>query len=98
MENGKKIYILADGRLVNLAAAEGHPSEVMDMSFANQFQAHLALVRQHEAGEPLGPHVIDLPESLDQEIARIKLETMGIEIDSLTDEQEVYATDYSAGT
>ncbi|NBC87420.1 MAG: adenosylhomocysteinase [Bacteroidetes bacterium] len=98
MENGKKIYILADGRLVNLAAAEGHPSEVMDMSFANQFQAHLALVRQHEAGEPIGPHVIDLPESLDQEIARIKLETMGIEIDSLTDEQEVYATDYSAGT
>ncbi|PEN13520.1 adenosylhomocysteinase [Longibacter salinarum] len=98
MENGKKIYILADGRLVNLAAAEGHPSEVMDMSFANQFQAHLALVQKHEAGEPLGPHVIDLPESLDQEIARIKLETMGIEIDSLTDEQVAYATDYSAGT
>jgi adenosylhomocysteinase len=98
MENGKKIYVLADGRLVNLAAAEGHPSEVMDMSFANQFQAHLSLVRQHESGDAPGPHVIDLPEELDQEIARIKLETMGIDIDSLTDEQVTYSTDYSAGT
>ena len=51
LDNGKKIYVLADGRLVNLAAAEGHPSEVMDMSFANQFQAHLALIQAHEAGE-----------------------------------------------
>jgi adenosylhomocysteinase len=90
--------VLADGRLVNLAAAEGHPSEVMDMSFANQFQAHLTLVQKHEAGEELGPHVIDLPEELDQQIARIKLGTMGIEIDALSDEQEAYATDYSAGT
>jgi adenosylhomocysteinase len=98
MENGKKIFVLADGRLVNLAAAEGHPSEVMDMSFANQFNAHLALVQKHEAGEELGPHVIDLPEELDQHIARIKLATMGIEIDALSDEQEAYATDYSAGT
>ncbi len=98
LENGKKVFVLADGRLVNLAAAEGHPSEVMDMSFANQFQAHLALVQKHEAGEDLGPHVIDLPEELDQEIARIKLATMGIEIDALSDEQEHYATDYSAGT
>ncbi len=98
LENGKKIYILADGRLVNLAAAEGHPSEVMDMSFANQFQAHLALIQRHEAGETLPNAVIDLPEELDQEIARIKLETMGLSIDSLTDEQVAYATDYSAGT
>jgi adenosylhomocysteinase len=98
LENGRKIYILADGRLVNLAAAEGHPSEVMDMSFANQFQAHLALVQRHEAGEQLPNAVIDLPEELDQEIARIKLETMGLSIDSLTDEQTAYATDYSAGT
>ena len=98
MENGKKIYILADGRLVNLAAAEGHPSEVMDMSFANQFQAHLALVKKRESGDAFGPHVVDLPESLDEEIARIKLETMGIEIDTLSDDQTVYATDYSAGT
>lgn len=98
LENGKKIYVLADGRLVNLAAAEGHPSEVMDMSFANQFQAHLALITRHEAGETLPKAVIDLPEELDQEIARIKLETMDLGLDYLTDEQIAYATDYSAGT
>jgi adenosylhomocysteinase len=98
LDNGKKIYVLADGRLVNLAAAEGHPSEVMDMSFANQFQAHLALVRRHEAGEVLPRAVIDLPAELDHEIARIKLETMGLSIDSLSNEQIAYATDYSAGT
>ena len=98
LENGKKVYVLADGRLVNLAAAEGHPSEVMDMSFANQFQAHLALIQQHEAGETLENTVIDLPEELDQEIARLKLDTMGLSIDALTDEQVAYATDYSAGT
>ena len=98
LENGKKIYVLADGRLVNLAAAEGHPSEVMDMSFANQFNAHLKLVQSHKAGEKLENTVIDLPEELDQEIAGIKLETMGLAIDSLSDEQVAYATDYSAGT
>ena len=98
LENGKKLYVLADGRLVNLAAAEGHPSEVMDMSFANQFQAHLALIRAHKAGETLPNTVMDLPEALDQEIARVKLDTMGIAIDTLTEEQVAYATDYSAGT
>jgi len=98
LENGRKIYVLADGRLVNLAAAEGHPSEVMDMSFANQFMAHLNLIQAHENGGDLSPRVIDLPEELDQEIARIKLETMGIEIDHLTEEQIAYATDYAAGT
>ncbi|MFQ5569186.1 MAG: adenosylhomocysteinase, partial [Rhodothermales bacterium] len=98
LENGRKIFILADGRLVNLAAAEGHPSEVMDMSFANQFMAHLRLVQAHKRGEQLEAQVIDLPDELDQEIARIKLETMGLEIDTLTDEQVTYATDYSAGT
>lgn len=98
LDNGRKIYVLADGRLVNLAAAEGHPSEVMDMSFANQFQAHLNLIQRHESGETLPKAVLDLPEELDQQIARTKLETMGIEIDALTDEQVAYATDYSAGT
>lgn len=98
LENGKTIYVLADGRLVNLAAAEGHPSEVMDMSFANQFMAHLSLVQKDEAGDAYENTVIDLPVELDQEIAQIKLETMGIDIDSLTEEQEYYATDYSAGT
>lgn len=98
LDNGKKVFVLAEGRLVNLAAAEGHPSEVMDMSFANQFMAHLNLVRLHEAGEELGNTVIDLPRELDQEIAGIKLETMGLRIDELTSEQVAYATDYSAGT
>ena len=98
LDNGRKIYVLADGRLVNLAAAEGHPSEVMDMSFANQFQAHLNLIQRHEAGETLPNGVIDLPEELDQQIARIKLQTMGLAIDTLTEEQAAYATDYSAGT
>jgi len=98
LDNGKKIYILADGRLVNLAAAEGHPSEVMDMSFANQFMAHLTLVERHEAGDELPNTVIDLPAELDQEIAGIKLATMGLKIDELSNEQVVYATDYSAGT
>lgn len=68
------------------------------MSFANQFQAHLRLVEAHRRGETLPKAVIDLPEELDQEIARIKLSTMGLSIDSLTDEQVAYATDYSAGT
>ena len=98
LENGKNIFVLADGRLVNLAAAEGHPSEVMDMSFANQFNAHLDLVQRHERGEDLEDHVYDIPQEMDENIGRLKLETMGIEIDSLTEEQEVYATDYSAGT
>ena len=98
LENGKKIFVLADGRLVNLAAAEGHPSEVMDMSFANQFRAHLDLVERHESGEELEPHVIDIPQEFDEEIGRVKLETMGVEIDALTEEQKIYATDYSAGT
>ncbi len=98
LENGRKLYVLAEGRLVNLAAAEGHPSEVMDMSFANQFMAHLNLVEAHKRGETLPNTVIDLPEELDQQIARIKLETMGLSIDTLTDEQAAYATDYSAGT
>jgi adenosylhomocysteinase len=98
LDNGRRIFVLADGRLVNLAAAEGHPSEVMDMSFANQFMAHLTLIQRHEAGETLPNTVIDLPEELDQHIAGIKLETMGLAIDTLTDEQVAYATDYSAGT
>jgi len=98
LDNGKKVFVLADGRLVNLAAAEGHPSEVMDMSFANQFMAHLNLVRLHEAEKEMENTVIDLPKELDQEIAGIKLETMGLRIDELTSEQVTYATDYSAGT
>ncbi|MAW59698.1 MAG: adenosylhomocysteinase [Planctomycetes bacterium] len=95
LQDGRRIYVLADGRLVNLAAAEGHPSEVMDMSFANQFQAMMMLA---EKGKSLGKGVHELPEELDQEIAGIKLESMGIQIDELTAEQIAYATDYSQGT
>jgi adenosylhomocysteinase len=95
MKDGRRIYVLAKGRLVNLAAAEGHPSEVMDMSFANQF---LALLRLHREGKDMKPGVHDLPKAQDQEIARLKLKTMGITIDDLTAEQSKYATDYSAGT
>ena len=98
LPDGTKLYVLADGRLVNLAAAEGHPSEVMDMSFANQFMAHLSLIQSKEEGTQLPLKVIDLPESVDQEIARLKLTTMGLKIDTLTREQEEYAVDYSAGT
>jgi adenosylhomocysteinase len=95
LPGGRRIYLLADGRLVNLAAAEGHPSEVMDMSFANQFMSMLRLARE---GRTMQKQVYDIPEAQDQEIARLKLETMGIRIDRLTPEQERYASDYSAGT
>ena len=98
LENGKKVFVLGDGRLVNLAAAEGHPSEVMDMSFANQFRAHLDLIQRHESGETLEDKVYDIPQEMDDEIARVKLDTMGVQIDALSEDQEHYATDYSAGT
>jgi len=95
MSDGRRIYVLAQGRLVNLAAAEGHPSEVMDMSFANQF---LALKRLKELGGEFGKQVYEMPEEQDQEIAQIKLNTMGLGIDELSEDQIKYATDYSAGT
>ncbi len=98
MKDGRRIYLLAQGRLVNLAAAEGHPSEVMDMSFANQFMSQLRLANFDKQGILLEPGVIDIPETQDQEIAGIKLRTMGYKIDKLTKEQEKYLTDYSAGT
>ena len=93
--NGNRIYVLAEGRLVNLAAAEGHPSEVMDMSFANQFQAMMMLA---DRGKELGKGVHNLPEELDQEIAKIKMDSMGLGLDVLTPEQIAYSTDYSQGT
>jgi adenosylhomocysteinase len=93
---GKRIYLLARGRLVNLAAAEGHPSEVMDMSFANQFNALLRLHQKGMGGYPIDVHT--LPNELDQEIAQLKLSTVGVGLDRLTEEQIRYAADYSAGT
>jgi adenosylhomocysteinase len=95
LANGRRIYVLADGRLVNLAAAEGHPSEVMDMSFANQFMALLKMARE---GKSLQHQVYTLPPELDQEIAGVKLSTMGLTIDKLTPEQERYANAYAEGT
>ncbi|HET7505038.1 MAG TPA: adenosylhomocysteinase, partial [Kofleriaceae bacterium] len=95
LKDGRRIYVLAQGRLVNLAAAEGHPSEVMDMSFANQY---LALCRLAKEGKTLAKKVYELPKELDQEIAGLKLQTMGMAIDKLTPEQVAYASDYSAGT
>jgi adenosylhomocysteinase len=98
LKNGRRIYILAKGRLVNLAAAEGHPSEVMDMSFANQFMSQLRLVKVHKQGKRLENRVYDIPVEQDQDIAGVKLSTMGIRIDALTPAQKRYSEDYSAGT
>ncbi|HPN39758.1 MAG TPA: adenosylhomocysteinase [Melioribacteraceae bacterium] len=98
LENGNRVYLLAQGRLVNLAAAEGHPSEVMDMSFANQFLSQVRLAKLDKQGILLNPEVIDIPEEQDQEIAKYKLDTMGYKIDKLSKEQVKYLTDYSAGT
>lgn len=95
LKDGRRIYVLAKGRLVNLAGAEGHPSEVMDMSFANQFLSMLRLARE---GRNLKVGVYEIPREQDEEIARLKLETMGIKIDSLTEDQIRYRDDYAAGT
>ena len=95
MKDGRKIFLLADGRLVNLAAAEGHPSEVMDMSFANQY---LALCRLAKEGSEMQPIVYDITTEQDQSLAVTKLATLGFAIDTLTEEQIAYLDDYNAGT
>jgi len=95
MKDGRRIYVLAEGRLVNLAAAEGHPSEVMDMSFANQA---MSMIRLAKEGKDMDNQVYDVSKEQDQEIATIKLRTMGLEIDDLSPDQVKYLTDYSAGT
>ena len=95
MPDGRTIYLLARGRLVNLAAAEGHPSEVMDMSFANQF---LALCRLASEGAGYEKRVYDISAEQDSELAALKLQTAGITIDELTPEQIAYGSDFSAGT
>jgi len=95
LPDGRRLNLLAEGRLVNLAAAEGHPSAVMDMSFANQALSIEYLVKQ---GDGLEKRVYPVPEELDREIARLKLKAMGIEIDALTPEQERYLRSWEAGT
>ena len=93
--NEKRVYVLGEGRLINLAAAEGHPSSVMDMSFANQALCAEFMVKE---GRALDRRVYRVPEAIDKEIARLKLASMGIEIDSLTAEQEKYLSSWEMGT
>ena len=93
--DGRRIYLLGEGRLVNLAAAEGHPPSVMDMSFANQALTASYLAKN---GKSLENRVYDVPREIDEEVARLKLASMGIEIDTLTPEQRKYLADYQTGT
>jgi adenosylhomocysteinase len=93
--DGRTVYLLAEGRLLNLSAAEGHPAAVMDMSFANQALSAEYAVKNADS---LEPKVYVVPEEIDREIARLKLETMGIAIDELTDEQARYLTSWDEGT
>jgi len=95
LKNGKKINLLAEGRLLNLSAAEGHPASVMDMSFANQALSVEYLIKE---GENLQKKVYCVPEVIDKEIARLKLESMGIKIDKLTEKQEIYLSSWQMGT
>ena len=95
MAGGQRIYLIADGRLVNLSAAEGHPALVMDMSFANQaLSAEFAIQNAAELERKVYP----VPDEIDNEIARLKLETMGVDIDKLTEEQEKYLASWDEGT
>ena len=95
MADGRRIFLLADGRLVNLGAAEGHPALVMDMSFANQALG-LEWLRSHAA--ELEPRLYDIPEEIDREVARLKLASMGIEIDPLSAAQKAYSESWESGT
>jgi adenosylhomocysteinase len=94
LKDGRKIYLLGEGRLVNLAAAEGHPSEVMDMSFADQ-----ALIAEWlRKGPKLAVRVYDVPSDIDAMVARLKLESMGVGIDKLTEQQIKYMSSWKEGT
>jgi adenosylhomocysteinase len=95
LADGRRLYLIGEGRLVNLAAAEGHPASVMDMSFANQ-----ALSAEYVAAhaDELEPRVYVVPEEIDREIARLKLDSMGVEIDTLTEEQARYLASWDEGT
>ena len=93
LDDGRHLYLLGEGRLINLAAAEGHPASVMDMSFANQ-----ALCLEYMASNRLEPKVYPVPEEIDKQIAQLKLQSLGITIDSLTAEQRKYLTSWEEGT
>ncbi len=95
LQDGRRVYLLAEGRLLNLAAAEGHPAAVMDMSFANQAQSCVWVARHHAQ---LTPGVYQVPEEIDQAVARLKLESLGVVIDTLTEEQRRYLASWESGT
>jgi adenosylhomocysteinase len=95
LPNGRRINVLGEGRLINLAAAEGHPATVMDMSFANQALAAEFIIKHHR---DLRKKVYSLPEELDREIARLKLEAMKVKTDKLTPEQKKYLASWELGT
>ncbi|MEW5840576.1 MAG: adenosylhomocysteinase [Thermoproteota archaeon] len=95
LKNGRRVYLIGEGRLVNLAAAEGHPSEVMDMSFANQF---LAVLKLAASKGTMKPRVYDIDKAQDREIAMAKLQSMGVQIDVLTPEQKAYLEGFAEGT
>jgi adenosylhomocysteinase len=95
LTDGRRIYLLAEGRLVNLAAAEGHPAAVMDMSFANQSLSAEFMVQHHAE---LGKKVYTVPQHLDDEIAKVKLATMNVNVDDLTEEQVKYLASWDQGT
>lgn len=95
LQNGNRVYLLGEGRLINLTAAEGHPSSVMDMSFANQALSMEYLSKEHKN---LDKKVYPVPPAIDKEIARLKLASMGVEIDTLTPEQEKYLSSWEMGT
>ena len=95
LKDGRKLYLLGEGRLINLASAEGHPASVMDMSFANQALSAEFVVKNHEQMEN---RVYDVPEELDDSIASLKLQALGVAIDGLTEEQETYLNSWTMGT
>jgi adenosylhomocysteinase len=95
LKNGRRIYLLGEGRLINLAAAEGHPAQVMDMSFANQALSAEYILKNHNK---LGNQVYKVPENIDKNIAALKLKSMGIKIDNLTEEQKKYLASWEMGT
>jgi adenosylhomocysteinase len=95
LKSGARVYLIGEGRLVNLAAAEGHPSEVMDMSFANQF---LSVLRLAQSKGTMKPIVYNIDKAQDQEIALAKLQSMGVDIDTLTPEQRAYLDGFAEGT
>ena len=95
LQDGRRLYLLAEGRLVNLAAAEGHPASVMDMSFANQALSAEYLVKQREK---IPPAVYPVPQDIDEQVGALKLQSMKINIDTLTEEQAAYLASWQAGT